>query len=151
MRPLNALLPSLLTWLILGACVHKPATSGLEGLKPVVEDFHQQVRWKNFGAAARMWVPEQREAFEKARRKEEKDLQITDYEIQSAELEADGQSARVVSRMQWLKLPSASEQSEQVTSHFVFRQGAWLLERQEGGPFAEEEEEDADPDAEQNP
>lgn len=124
-----------------GGCSHtKPTSSGLEGLKPAVEDFHKQVRWGEFRAAARYVVPERRADFERARREKNdaRDLSITDYEIDEATLAADAMHATVISRIQWMRLPSMSAKTSTVTSEWVYVGGAWLLERQSDGPFADE-------------
>lgn len=129
---------ALLSLLVAGvSCSHTPRSTGLEGLRPVAEEFHRLVRWKEYGLAARLVVPERREAFERARRErqDERDLNITDFELKGAELSEDGLRGTVRSRVQWYRLPSATEHTEPVTSEFVFVQGRWLLERQRGGPF----------------
>jgi hypothetical protein len=134
-RSLALLLP-----LVLAGCAHTSKESKLEELKPVVENFHKAVRWKDFRAASRLLVPERQEDFLKARRqlKDEQDLSITDYELEEVKLSEDGQHATVVSQIQWMRLPSASAHTATVTSEFVLRNGTWLLERQEDGPFADE-------------
>ncbi|MGZ3457481.1 MAG: hypothetical protein ACXU86_03140 [Archangium sp.] len=131
------LLAVLLVLAIGGACAHTKKNSDLETLRPVVESFHQRVRWKDYRVAARYIVPERRQDFEKARREhqDDKDLSVTDYEIEDVQLSEDGQRATVTSHINWMRLPSVSEQSATVTSEFVFRDGTWLLERQLGGPF----------------
>ena len=124
-----------------GGCAHtQPSSSGMEGLRPVVEDFHKQVRWGEFRAAARYIVPERRADFERARREKNdaRDLSVTDYEIDEATLSADGMRATIISRIQWMRLPSMSATTSTVTSEFTYVDGAWLLERQSDGPFAEE-------------
>ena len=140
-RPALPVLAALLaaSALAVGACAHAPRRGDLDSLKPVVEAFHQGVRWGDFSAAARTVAPERREAFLKARRdlREEKDLSILDYALEDVQLAPDGQRAVVTSRMQWLRLPSMSATEQRVTSHFAWREHAWVLERQEGGPFPE--------------
>lgn len=123
-----------------GACAHTSKSTGMEGLRPVVEDFHKRIRWKDFRGAARLMVPERREAFLRARseQQDDRDLSITDFEILEAVLEPDGLRATVTTRLQWMRLPSVSEQSATITSEFVFQEGAWLLQRMDGGPFAGE-------------
>lgn len=137
---MRSLVPLLLLTLLGGACAHTPKSTGMEGLKPVVEDFHKRIRWKDFRGAARHLIPERREAFVRARSElhDERDLSITDFEILEAVLEPDGMRATVTTRLQWMRLPSASEQTATVTSEFVFRDGTWLLERMLDGPFAGE-------------
>jgi hypothetical protein len=112
----------------------------MEGLRPVVEDFHQRIRWKDFRGAAKYLVPESREGFLRARaeRHDDRDLSITDFELLDVQLAPDGMRATVVTRMQWMRLPSPSEQTATVTSDYVFRDKAWLLERMQEGPFAGE-------------
>ena len=120
-----------------GACAHTKKKSDLESLRPVVESFHQRVRWKDYRVAARHIVPERRQDFERARRERQDDrnLSITDYEIEEVQLAEDGQRATVTSRIQWMRLPSVSEQTATVTSEFIHRDGTWFLARQLGGPF----------------
>ena len=127
---------ALLLALALSACAHSKK-SNLETLQPVVEGFHKSIRWKDFRAAAKAIVPERREDFERARRqlKDEEDLSITDYELEDVKLSEDGLRATVISRVQWMRLPSVSAKTATVTSEFVFRDGTWLLERQLEGPF----------------
>jgi hypothetical protein len=48
---------------------------------------------------------------------------------------ADGQSATVISRFRWVRLPSTSEKIEDVKSLWVVRGNDWFLESMEGGPF----------------
>ena len=123
-----------------GACAHTPPTSDLETLRPVVEGFHKNLRWRNYRALSSFLVPEQRQDFERQRRElhDERDLTVTDYEIEDVKLAEDGTHATVHSRVQWMRLPSASEKTDTVTSEFVFRDGVWLLEKQQSGPFAGE-------------
>lgn len=127
---------ALLLALALSGCAHSKK-SNLETLKPTVEGFHKSLRWKDFRGAARVIVPERRERFEDARRelKDEADLSITDYELEDVRVSEDGQRATVISRIQWMRLPSPSAKTATVKSEFVYRDGTWLLERQLGGPF----------------
>jgi hypothetical protein len=131
------LLAVLLVLTLSGACAHTKKTADTESLRPTVESFHQRVRWKDYRMAARYIVPERRQEFEKAVREheDERDLDITDYEIEGVELADEGQRAIVTSTFRWTRLPSLSVQKATVTSEFVYRDGTWLMERQEGGPF----------------
>ena len=124
----------------LAACAHAPRSGGLETLKPAVETFHQRIRWKDYRGAAELLVPDRREAFLKARaqKNDDRDLSITDYQLEDARLDADGLRAIVVSRVSWVRLPSVSEKTEVLSTELVFRDGAWLVARQDGGPFVPE-------------
>ena len=59
-----------------------------ETLKPAIEAFHRSARWRDFRGTADLIVPERRTAFIKARSasKDEKDLFITDYQLEDARL-----------------------------------------------------------------
>jgi hypothetical protein len=131
------LLAVLLVLTLSGACAHTKKTSDLETLRPTVESFHQRVRWKDYRVASRYVVPERRQQFERVvrEREDERDLDITDYEIESVEMVDEGQRAIVTSTFRWTRLPSVSVQKGTATSEFVYRDGVWLMERQEGGPF----------------
>lgn len=129
---------AVLVLLTLGVgCAHTKKTADLETLRPVVESFHQRVRWKDYRVAARYVVPERRQEFERAIREhhDERDLDITEYDIEGLEMVEDGHRAIVTSRFQWTRLPSLSVQKDTVTSEFIYRDGTWLLEKQQGGPF----------------
>lgn len=134
---MNRLLALLLVLLIGGSCAHTPSKPPTELLKKAAEGFHERIRWRDYPVAARYVIPERRKDFERARREQqdERDLTVTDYEIQEVEYSEDGYRATVTSRIEWMRLPSASARSATVTSEFVYREGAWLLERQFGGPF----------------
>ncbi|MCU0695207.1 MAG: hypothetical protein MUC96_01610 [Myxococcaceae bacterium] len=122
----------------LSACATMRSKPDVEELKPTIEAFHQRARWKDFRAAADLIVPERRTSYVKARLKtdDERDLFITDYELEDAKLSGDG-TAEVVSKMTWYRLPSASAKTTVVVSVFVWREGKWWLESQEDGPFPE--------------
>lgn len=118
------------------ATINRP---DLETLKPTAEAFHQRVRFKDFRGAGELIVPERRDAFVRARDKanDERDLFFTDYELEEAKVSPDLREAAIVSKLSWYRLPSTTEQRATCTSRFAWRQGRWLLESQEDGPFAE--------------
>lgn len=109
----------------------------LDELKPTVEAFHQRVRWKDFRSAAELVVPEHRDAFIKARSagKDERDLFISDFQLEDARLAPDHGSALAVSKISWYRLPSSTEITATVTSTFIWRENTWRLESQDDGPF----------------
>jgi hypothetical protein len=123
---------------VLGACAHAPKLSTAEEIRSAAESFHERIRWRDFHGAGELLVPERREMFEQAlkARGDERDLSISDYELEKVRISPDGKSAAVASRVSWTRLPSVSEKTEQVTSEFILRDGSWLISRQEGGPFA---------------
>ncbi len=118
------------------ASVSKP---DLDELKPAVEAFHSRLRWKDFRGAADLIVPERRDAFlrARARLKDDRDLFITDFQLEDARTSPDQSVARAVARLSWYRLPSTTEESAVVTNVFAWREGAWFLESQDVGPFEE--------------
>ena len=109
-------------------------------LKPTIEAFHQAARWKDFHAIGELVVPEKKDAFLQARKamKDERDLFITDYELQDAKVSLDMLKASAVSHIKWYRLPSATEEDSTVTSNWIWQNKAWRLDSQAGGPFASE-------------
>lgn len=122
--------------LLLLSCAGLRAKPDVEELKPAIEAFHQRARWKDFRGAADLIVPERRSAFVKERMKggDEKDLFVTNFELEDAKISADG-IAEVVSRISWYRLPSNTEKTATVTNIFVWREAHWWLESQDDGPF----------------
>ncbi len=127
-------------FLALAACATTPRSSGAEGARTVAELFHHRARWKDFGGAALLIVPEKREAFEQARQllDDDRELTISDYQLDELTLAGDRLSARVVSKVSWYRLPSLSQRDETVVTELVWTRGAWLVSRQQNGPFHEE-------------
>lgn len=124
--------------LFIGGCATVPKGDP-EELKPAVEVFHQRVRWKDFRGAADLLVLDKRGAFIKARSKanDDKDLFITNFELEDAKVADNTLTAEVVTKISWYRLPSTSEQTKTVTNIFVWRDAAWQLESQDDGPFEE--------------
>ncbi|MBM4379943.1 MAG: hypothetical protein FJ086_11720 [Deltaproteobacteria bacterium] len=138
MRPLFLMLlaPLLATG---PGCAHTRRTESTAGLKRAAELFHQRVRWKDYRSAAELLVPGRRKPFTEARDRadDEKNLTISDYELEQLTLSEDGLSGTLVSRVHWMRLPSLAEQSHVVRSEFVLLHGQWLLAEQDKGPFAD--------------
>ncbi|MEW5740182.1 MAG: hypothetical protein AB1938_14720 [Myxococcota bacterium] len=122
------------------ACATLSGKGDTEAIKPAIEAFHQALRWKDFRAAADRLVPERRAAFIKARLKNEddRDLFITDFQLEDAVVAGDQLSATVVSKLSWYRLPDSVEHKAVITTAMVWRDSAWLVESQDEGPFATE-------------
>jgi len=120
-------------------CAHTQRTEATAGLKRAAELFHQRVRWKDYRSASELLVPGRRKPFAEARDRgdDEKNLAISDYELEQLTLAEDGQSGTVVSRISWMRFPSMAEQSHVVRSEFVLLRGQWLLAEQDKGPFVD--------------
>jgi hypothetical protein len=130
-----------LAWLaLLCGCAHQVHASRLEAARKAGELFHHRARWKDYGGAALLLVPERRKEFDRARREwqDDRDLTLSDFQLEEVTLSDDLDRARMVSRMSWMRLPSTTEHTATVISVLEFRQGSWLIASQVGGPFAAE-------------
>ena len=125
----------LLAWLLLGVvgCHEGGATQAK--LKSTYEDFELKARWGESAAVAQLLIPERRSQFLAARSKEHSDLNITDVELVNVTPSDDGSNATVTSRWRWYRLPSTSEQVSESKAKWVARDGEWLLESMQGGPY----------------
>ena len=130
-------LPLLLA--LLSGCAHTQKAESSRALKQAAEGFHHRVRWGDFRGAAEHLVPDRRRPFLDARERghDERDLSFSDYDVEQLTLAEDGQSAAVVSKLRWTRMPSLVEKTETVHSHFVLLRGQWLLAEQDQGPFAD--------------
>lgn len=122
---------------LFASCAHLPRST--EELKPAVERFFRQLRWRDFHGLAPLIVPERREAFERAlvTDRDGKDLEISEYEIEEVHVSNDGRHAVVLSQLSWHRLPSMSEHQDPVSTEWVYRDGNWLLARMNPGPFVD--------------
>lgn len=122
------------------ACAHRQKSNGAEGARSVADLFHHRARWKDYGGAALLVVPEKRANFEEQRRllNDDKDLSIADYQLDELTLSEDTLWARVVSKVSWHRLPSATQHDDTVVTELHWRDGAWYVARQQKGPFDEE-------------
>ena len=69
---------------------------------------------------------------------DDRDLTLTDYELLDVKLAGRGDEGVAVSRVSWVRLPSVTEHTAEITSRFEFRDGAWYLRSQDAGPFLKE-------------
>jgi hypothetical protein len=129
--------PGLLVLLCLASSCATVKSPDVDELKPAIERLNTRIRWKDFRGTADLIVPERRAAFIKARNKlkDEKDLFISNYELEDATMSPDLQTAHAVSHMSWYRLPSTTELTVTITNIFVWRENTWLLESQDDGPF----------------
>lgn len=123
------------------ACAHTPGKPpGADAIKPAANAFHLRLRWGDFRGAADLIVPERRDAFLAAREQanDERDLKITEYELDAAKLSADGLRAEVVSKMAWMRLPSVTVTERTVRTTFEWRTKTWMVVSVANGPFGDE-------------
>lgn len=124
---------------MVGACAHLSSPAGLDTLKPLAEDFHHRIRWKDFQSAALLVVPDRQQNFLTAREAadDEYNLSISDYQIEGIVLSENLKTATVKSKLYWLRLPKVIEHREQVVTTLVFQEGRWWVATMDRGPFSE--------------
>lgn len=113
----------------------------VDALKPTLDLFHGEMRWKNYRSLSQQIVPEKRDAFTKASaaRDDEKNLFVTDYTLEDCRLNVPDQTTAVcMSKVSWYRLPSATEKTVTIATTLKWKGGQWLVDRQSDGPFAEE-------------
>ncbi len=123
--------------LVLAACAHTALESSASQLKTDSSDFEKSLRFQDYGGAAQLVAPAKRQAFLAARRREGNDLTITDMEVVDVQMSQDTKQAVVMSRMRWVKLPSATEVTAEVHERWDWTGGGWVLVSLAGGPFPE--------------
>lgn len=118
----------------LAGCAHRAPRPSSAMLREGAENFHKYLRWGDPRAAARFVEPDQRLRFlEKALEvTKDEQLQITDYEIQDAQVRPS--RATVLSTMTWYRLPSLSTHTETMVLEWVERDGGWWIASIRGGP-----------------
>jgi hypothetical protein len=116
-------------------CAHKPRSGGADALRAASERFHLLLRWGDVRGAIQFVVPERRLALLKAAldAKDEESLRVTEYELEDAQF--SDEKATVLSKITWYRIPSVVTRSEAVVTHWVSRDGAWMIEAIEGGPL----------------
>jgi hypothetical protein len=113
----------------------------LDALKPTLNAFHGHMRWKDYSQLPMQLVPERREAFIRGlnARDDDKNLVVTDYQLEECDVKPEDQKIAVcVSKISWYRLPSPSVTTATVATTLRWQGGMWLVDRQSGGPFAEE-------------
>ena len=130
----------LLLTVALSGCATTRQKGDVSDLKPTVESFHRHLRWKDFRGATDFMVQERRATFIKARldRNDDRDLTVSDYQLEDCTVSGDQLTAACVSRINWIRLPSVSESSEVVTCTFHWDGHNWRLVSMENGPFQPE-------------
>lgn len=65
----------------------------------------------------------------------EKNLSVTEIELLSMTMSADGDRAETLSRLSYYELPSTVVKTETVRVHWIYQETEWRIERMEGGPL----------------
>jgi hypothetical protein len=133
------------SWLWLGAgvlvvaalgCLHTPKPKAdIRDLQSSAENFHRLIRWGDLKGASRYLVPEQRIDYVKGiiDRGEEDALKVLDYELEDVQYAPE--SAVLVSKITWNRLPSVTARSEAMLTTWEDREGVWLIAEIVGGPL----------------
>ncbi|HUU01152.1 MAG TPA: hypothetical protein VM425_06935 [Myxococcota bacterium] len=97
--------------------------------------FHHDLRWKYFKAAAARVDPRSSRSFLDSLEDNEKDLNITEWEIRDVTLSQGGKRAKIRVRLKYFKMPSTVLQDETIEQVWEQKNDAWVLVEQTGGPI----------------
>jgi hypothetical protein len=127
------------TFALFAACATTGVKGDLDTLKPTLDVFHRRMRWKELRQIPVQLMPDRREAFTKAceARDDEKNLFVTDYQLEECKLLEDQTFAVCTSKVSWYRLPSANEKTVTVSTTLKWTGGVWLVDRQSDGPFVD--------------
>lgn len=128
-----------ITCVLLMGCA---TTSGgdVDALKPTITALHENMRWKQLQQFGQQLLPERRDAFAAAclSRDDEKNLFVTEYQLQECKVLEDKTFAVCLSSVSWYRLPSNSTKTVTLATTLKWKGGMWLVDRQSDGPFGEE-------------
>jgi hypothetical protein len=122
--------------LVAGCATLFPPTP--DELKHSAERFGRQVQWSDLRGAALNFTPMARAIFvaETTKRDDEKNLKVTDVELEDMVIAKDGKSAVVTTKLTWYRMPDLSTKTERMVMHWEVRDNFWVLTQIDGGPVA---------------
>ncbi len=123
---------------VLGAplgCAHLKDSGQDDELDHAVDLYWKATPWQDAIAGSAFVAPEQRSEWLHTRDKQEKNLNITSYEIQGEKIDRGSFSASAIVKVTWFMLPSLVEQTELVRQRWVYVGGHWLVASEKGGPL----------------
>lgn len=122
-------------WCLFALSCATASGSRAEHLANASRSFHDALLFQNYQAVAGHLLAELRPSFLTRAFGTERSLSVTELEIVSMTLAEDGTSARTLTRISYFELPSTTVRTEAAVVDWVHRDGAWHIERIEGGPL----------------
>ncbi len=116
-------------------CAHLKDSGQEEDLDHAVDLYWKATRWQDAVAGSALVAPEPRSEWLRMRDKQEKNLNVTSYEIQGEKVDKGGFSASVIVKVTWFLLPSLVEQTELVQQRWVYSGNHWMVRSEKGGPL----------------
>jgi hypothetical protein len=116
-------------------CAHLKDSGQDEDLDHAVDLYWKATRWQDAVAGSALVAPEPRSEWLRTRDKQEKNLNVTSYEIQGEKIDKGGFSAAVIVKVTWFLLPSLVEQTELVQQRWVYSASHWMASSEKGGPL----------------
>jgi len=130
----------MLRWLILASlsllvgCASTTANRG-EKLADASRMLHAALAVRDFRTLASLLETRLQAAFLADSDAAERNLSITEIELLSMTMSADGEKAETVSRLSYFELPSTVVRTETIRVHWIYQEAEWRIERIEGGPL----------------
>lgn len=123
------------SWCLVGAGCATATAHRAEHLTNASRSFHDALLFRNYQVVASHLLAEHRPEFLSRSFGKEHTLSVTEVEILSVTLAEDGETAQTLTRLSFFALPSTTLHTESTVVHWVHRDGAWQIERIEGGPL----------------
>jgi hypothetical protein len=126
------------TFLLIGlglGCAHLKDSGQDDDLDHAVDLYWKAAHWRDPIAGSSFVAPDQRSDWLRTRDKLEKDLNITNYEIQGEKIDPGSTTASVIVRLTWYMLPSLVERTELVNQRWIYSSSHWLVSSEKGGPL----------------
>ena len=120
----------LLATFLLG-CAHLKEKDEAEELDHGVDLYWKAVHWQDPVAGSAFVIFDARRLAAHSRQ-EEKDLNVTSYEVQGQRIEKDHQRATILVKGTWYQLPSLVEKTDIIEQRWTRVEGHWLVVSEKG-------------------
>ena len=117
------------------SCSHLKDSGQDEELDHTVDLYWKAAHWQDAIAGSALVAPGPRSEWLRTRDTQEKNLNVTSYEIQGEKMDPGGYSASVIVKVTWFLLPSIVEQTGLVQQRWVYSGGHWMVASEKGGPL----------------
>lgn len=115
------------------SCVNAPHLKpGYVPPEEAVNAYLDSLRWQEYDEAKASVAPSAQPAFDNFRRENEGRLNLVDYKIRDVEMRDNTYTAVVKIRRSYFKVPSVSEQTQEITQTWKLIDVKWYLS---GPPF----------------
>ena len=125
-----------MVWLLgFCGCAHLRDAGATEDLDHVVDLYWKAVHWQDAVAGSAFVFPDQRSEWLRSHDKQEKNLNVTSWDVQGEKVDPGNLAGTVLVKVTWYQLPSVIEQTDLAEQRWVHKDGHWLIISEKGGPL----------------